>query len=220
MAGKSGETMFNHNLDPMKLATEREKIYLFDLDGTITAKEILPELGRLANMHAELLVLTQATMSGAVPFAESLRLRVEVLGGLSLDDVHGVVMAIPVRETLMNWIQQHREQVWIVTSNLNIWVQPLLERWGLKAFTSHGVLTDGRISVPMDGILDKSVIPRMFPEFKVIAIGDGANDETLLEESDFGIAFAHRSPSAKGLIDVADCVVTSEEALCQVLSRL
>ena len=46
-------------------------IFLFDLDATITRKEILPELAGKLRKEAEMKELTERTMQGEIPFERS-----------------------------------------------------------------------------------------------------------------------------------------------------
>ena len=54
-------------------------IFLFDLDSTITAREILPEISRTVGKEKEMREITEKTMQGIVPFQESFLRRVELL---------------------------------------------------------------------------------------------------------------------------------------------
>ena len=46
-------------------------IFLFDLDSTITKKEILPEIARKIGKEDEMRRLTEETMNGVLPFKQS-----------------------------------------------------------------------------------------------------------------------------------------------------
>lgn len=48
-----------------------EYIFLFDLDSTITCKEILPTIAEKVNRQKEMRELTEATMNGEIPFKSS-----------------------------------------------------------------------------------------------------------------------------------------------------
>ena len=55
-----------------------EYIFLFDLDSTITCKEILPTIAEKVNRQKEMRELTEATMNGEIPFKSSFLKRVEI----------------------------------------------------------------------------------------------------------------------------------------------
>ena len=60
-----------------------EYIFLFDLDSTITCKEILPTIAEKVNRQKEMRELTEATMNGEIPFKSSFLKRVEILSAVS-----------------------------------------------------------------------------------------------------------------------------------------
>lgn len=48
-----------------------EYIFLFDLDSTITAKEILPEISQIVGKEQEMRDMTESAMKGIIPFKKS-----------------------------------------------------------------------------------------------------------------------------------------------------
>jgi phosphoserine phosphatase len=195
--------------------------FLLDLDGTLTQVELLPKLAGAIGLGDEMAELTRLTMLGLMSFEASLRIRVQLLRDLKVDVATEIALQIPPRLQLLAWAQQHRNHVVVVTSNLDVWVTPLLARWGLSGRTSSAHLVDGRAVIEYGGILDKSaVVQELQKTGPVVAVGDGANDATMLQEADFGIAFCPRPDVSKMLIDAADCVIREEAILCRTLSRL
>jgi phosphoserine phosphatase len=73
-----------------------ERIFAFDLDGTITARELLPRIARLAGLETALRALTRRTLRGDIPFELSFRRRFDMLRHIPLTQVHAVVDAIPL----------------------------------------------------------------------------------------------------------------------------
>src|SRR5690606_5512350 len=103
---------------------------MFDLDGTLTREELLPKIAKAAELPS-IDELTRRTMAGEIPFQESFRQRVELLSRVPADLVASVVASAPVHEQLMAWITEHRDQCWVVTGNVDRWVRPWLDHWGL-----------------------------------------------------------------------------------------
>ena len=55
-------------------------IFLFDMDSTITRKEVLPEISQKINKVDEMRQLTEATMRGEIPFNEFPSTREDLVG--------------------------------------------------------------------------------------------------------------------------------------------
>lgn len=199
-----------------KLDTPR--IYLFDLDSTITKEELLPRIGTL-NGTSELLrkTTTEAMLSNG-SFSKSFIERIDLLSEIPLEEAQSIVETVPILEDLMNWIESNRQCVYLVTGNLDIWLQKFLEKYKLKAFTSKAILKDGKVCVTE--ILDKVQVLGNFAANEVVYVGDGSNDVEIMRNSDIGILteIVHKAPTS--LWDVADFAVKDEDALCKLLSRL
>lgn len=197
---------------------QSHRVFLFDLDATITKEEILPRIGTL-NGTAELLrKATRDAMLSNESFQDSFQKRVNLLSEIPLGEVQTMVETVPILEELMQWIQSNHEVVYLVTGNLDLWLEKFLVRHNLKAFTSKAILKDGKISVSQ--ILDKVKVLEKFTDKEVIYIGDGSNDVEIMQKSDIGILteIVHKAP--KSLWDVADFAVKEERALCRLLSQL
>ena len=63
-------------------------VFLFDLDSTVTKKEILPEISVLINKEKEIREVTESTMKGEIPFEESFQRRVKILSQISVKRVN------------------------------------------------------------------------------------------------------------------------------------
>lgn len=199
-------------------ATEQPTVYLFDLDGTLTATELLPLIARDVGLEPEMAELTAATMSGEVPFDASFRRRVELLSEIPVGRVVQIVQEAPLIGPLMDWVADHREQCWVVTGNLDCWVRPWLDEHGLRGFTSTARVEDGRVRVGT--ILRKESVLTNFPGLRTVMVGDGANDAELIAEATIGIASAIVHAVPRVVLEVADFVAMDEEVLCRTLSRL
>jgi len=193
--------------------------YLFDFDGTLTREELLPRIAEQADVP-EMADLTRRTVAGEIPFRESFRRRVEMLAEVPVDVVAAIVADVPVHERLMEWIVEHRDVCWVVTGNLDCWVGPWLDDWGLRSYTSKAVVRDGRATLLAGGILEKASVLSDFAGWRTVMVGDGANDAELVRDVDFGIATQLVHPAPEVLIECADCIVNDEETLCRILSRL
>lgn len=192
--------------------------FLFDLDGTITATELLPLIAAELGVNEEIATLTRETMAGRVPFDESFRTRVSVLGSAPVAQVAEIIDAAPVFDGLLEWIVANRERSWIVTGNLDCWVDSWMRKHGLRYFSSRARVTGGTVTV--DRILRKESIVRRFSGRRTVMVGDGANDAQAIQDADLGIANAMLHDVPPVVLEVADWVVMEEDTLCQTLSLL
>lgn len=196
-----------------------EPVLLVDLDGTLTRTELLPAIARHVGIEEEMTRLTTATMAGEIPFDVSFRERVAMLAEVPLEAVQEAILDAPVFEELLALLLEHPERALVVTGNLDVWVQPFLDRHGLAGMSSRAALTDGRVT-GVEHILSKDDALARFPGRLRIALGDGANDASMIRGAEIGIAWCGVHAAAEPVIEVADYAFAREETLCRFLRRL
>lgn len=87
-----------------------DHFFLFDLDSTITAREILPEISRTVGKEKEMREITEKTMQGIVPFKESFLRRVELLKDIPVTEVNRMVAEIPLNEHIAEFIRENHDR--------------------------------------------------------------------------------------------------------------
>lgn len=196
--------------------------FCFDLDGTITKAELLPCIASELGIADEMAILTKATMDGHIEFEPSFRLRCLLLGQIDPQVVQRVVAAVPLDENLLRFIADHKEDCFILTGNLDIWIQPILKRCGCQAFSSAGEYVNGKLQ--LKNILNKARALRSIRDElcyeRVVAIGDGANDAAMLDLADVGIAFGGVHSAAQAAIHASRYVIHDGSTLCSMLRAL
>lgn len=198
-----------------------ETHFAFDLDGTITREELLPLIAKNVGLQSEIQLLTKLTMDGTIPFEDSFRLRCAVLQSVPVSEVQEIVAEVELDGEIAAFIRENRDVCSVVTGNLDVWILPLLERLGCRFYSSRAQMRDDRLgrlehimhkSKPIHEIKQKAV--------RVVAVGDGANDVSMFEAADVGVAFGGVHQPAAGLVEISDYVTFDGGALCRLLNTL
>lgn len=198
----------------------KEKAFCFDLDGTLTKEEILPILAKEIQLFEEISALTDATIQGILPFEKSFLLRCRLLEELPLEIVNSIISNIPRFEIMEDFIKKNNNECFIVTGNLNIWIEDLIKELGCYSYSSTAVYSNNKIRVKQ--VMNKKDTIKEIKKShkKVIAIGDGMGDVGMFEEADISIAFGGTHKPIQSLVTVSDYVIYEEESLCRLLNML
>ena len=195
--------------------------FCFDLDGTITKSELLPCIAAELGIMDEMATLTRATMDGHIKFEPSFRLRCLLIGQVDPQMIRKTIATVPLNENLLSFIADHREDSFIITGNLNIWIQPILDRCLCRSFSSVGVYENSKLQIK--SIINKArtlMLIRDMGYKSVVAVGDGANDEGMLNLADVGIAYGGIHPAAQTAIYASKYIVHDPGTLCNLLRTL
>lgn len=201
---------------------KRPTAFAFDLDGTITRAELLPMIASELGLEPEMRLLTELTMAGMIPFEDSFRLRFAILRTAGLERIRSVVAEVEFDPDIEEFIRQNRDRCFVVTGNLDLWVQPLQERLGCRFFTSTAMTDANGHITGLDTVMRKNVAALELKEHfnRLVAIGDGFNDVPMFDVADIGVAFygIHSAPDA--LVSVSNYVALDGKSLCRLLNTL
>lgn len=195
--------------------------FCFDLDGTVTTTEILPCIASELGITEEMAVLTRSTMDGHIPFDSSFRLRCLLLGQIALERVRQLVAEVPLDGEISSFIRDRSTDCYIVTGNLDIWIEPLIQKLGCSMFSSQGMFQNGLLRVA--NILKKSDAVEKLKERgyqRIVAVGDGANDASMLKAATIGIAYGGVHAPAPSAINSSDVIIYESSTLCRLLKTL
>lgn len=179
-----------------------------DMDSTLLAIESIDEIADMHNVKPQVSAITQSTMRGEISFAESLTRRTALLEGLPQEALQKVyderVRLSPGAEKMLQRMQSAGIKTMVISGGYTFFTDRIKDRLNLDyAFANTFEIQDGRLTGRVLGdIIGASgkgeILKRIRDELglskdQVIAVGDGANDLKMLEESGVGIAF-HAKP--------------------------
>lgn len=159
-------------------------------------------------------------MRGEVPFKQSFLQRVELLKNIPVSQVQDIVAHIELNERLVEFMDKHKNRSYIVTGNLDVWIDGLIDKLGMgkNVFCSRA-LTDGDYVQDVFNIVDKdAVIRQMVLPF--VAVGDGNNDAEMIEAAEVGIGYGGVRPVAPSVLECATHVAYQEDRLVDFLNKL
>jgi phosphoserine phosphatase len=186
--------------------------FLFDLDGTVTRVEILPEIARAVGLEREIADLARETM----PFESSLRRQVEILKQVPVSEVRAIVRGVELDRHIVEFLGRNRDRCTLVTGNLDVWVGDLIKDLGVPCYCSTAEV-DGDRLIGLTSVLDKATVTANWLG-PICAVGHGYSDLGMLAAADLGIAYGAVHAPAPGLLDVATHAIYDPRRLCDFLS--
>ena len=196
-------------------------LYCFDLDGTVTSQELLPLMAAELDLYEEISALTQATVSGLIPFERSFKLRCKLLSDVPIEKVQDVANKVKLNKTIVKFIKKNKENCCIITGNIYEWIKPIVEKLDCKIFCSQGKFKNGKLK-GLEKIVDKGQIIKVLKQSNksIVSVGDGMGDVLMFQESDVSIAYGGVHEPIETLMNVSDYIVYDEDSLCRLLNTL
>ena len=202
---------------------------VLDVDGTLIEEEVIDLLGKEAECENEVALLTVQAMRGELDFEESLRKRVSLLQGLSVDKFEHLYTQVHFSKNAQEFVkilQKHDIEVGLVSGGFIPIVERLAKDLGISLFAANqleirdGHLTGNLVGPIISREVKKETLVRWADELKVpiertIAIGDGANDLAMLKKAGIGIGFC-----AKEIVKEEIPLQIEERDLTKVLNLI
>ena len=205
------------------------KLVVFDLDNVIIDGEGIDEIGKLVNIEDQIAKITEQAMQGEIDFETSIKKRVGLLKGASTEDIKTLANEMPLMkgaEETVSTLQEKGFDVAIISGSFDIIANVIKEKLNVdNIFTNslveeNGILT-GEVTGPLVSGSKLDVLSQFIDEAgysleECVAVGDGANDISMIESAEYGIAF-NAKPALKenadiivetrNLIDVLDVII-------------
>ena len=204
------------------------KLVVFDLDNVIIDGEAIDEIGKLANVEEDIAAITEKAMQGEIDFETSIKDRVQLLEGTSIEEIQKVASELPLMpgaEKTINDLKENDVDVAIISGSFDVVADEIKDKLGVETvYTNSFTVEDGKLTGEVTGplvsgskldVLKDHVENAGIALDEVVAVGDGANDISMIESAGCGIAF-NAKDSVKEIADV----VVEEKDLCKVLSEI
>ena len=178
-------------------------LLVMDVDSTLIMEEGIDLLGEEAGVGAQVAAITERAMRGELDFEAALRERVALLKGLPEDIFTRIAERIhftPGAEELVDELHKRGYKVGLVSGGFHETVDRLAEQLGVDYVKANrleiqqGILTGqvlGKI-VTKDtklAMLNAWAAENNLELNQTIAMGDGANDLSMIQAAGMGIAF-------------------------------
>ena len=204
------------------------KLVVFDLDNVIIDGEAIDEIGKLANVEEEIAEITEKAMQGEIDFETSIKDRVQLLEGTSIEEIEKVADNLPLMPgacKTVNCLKDKGVDVAIISGSFDVVAEKVKDKLGVDTvYTNSFTVEDGKLTGEVTGplvsgskldVLKDHVEEAGITLDEVVAVGDGANDISMIESAGCGIAF-NAKDSVKEIADV----VVEEKDLCKVLCEI
>ena len=198
------------------------KLIAFDMDSTLINIECVDEIADAVGRKAEVAAITEASMRGEIAdFKESLRRRVALLKGVSVDSMEAVykerLQLNPGAADLIAACKKSGLKVLLVSGGFTFFADRVRDRLDIDYTRANvlevqnGVLTGRMVDQPWGDICDGEEKRKMLLETctqlgigpkQAIAMGDGANDLPMMSEAGLSVAY-HAKPKVRAQAMVA-----------------
>lgn len=190
------------------------KLVVFDLDNVIIDGEGIDEIGKLINIEDQIAAITEQAMQGEIDFETSIKKRVGLLKGVATEDIRTLANEMPLMKGAKETVSTLKEngfEVAIISGSFDIIADTIKGKLDVdNIFTNSLVEEDGILTGEVTGplvsgskldVLSKLIEEKGYTLDECVAVGDGANDISMIESAKYGIAF-NAKPALKENADI------------------
>jgi phosphoserine phosphatase len=178
-------------------------LVVFDVDSTLIEDEVIELLAEVAGKREEVAAVTERAMAGELDFAESLVERVRTLAGLPegvFADVQQRITITTGAKSLIDAVHAAGGKVGAVSGGFNQLLTPLAQTLELDFARANQLeVVDGFLTGKVLGaIVDRQAKADALLEWAAVtgtplehtvAVGDGANDLSMMAVAGLGVGF-------------------------------
>ena len=207
----SSETQFFLNI---KKTIKDFKLLICDMDSTLIQNECIDEIAELLNLKKEISEITELTMQGQLCFNESIQKRVELLKGINVASFEKIInekiQFQPHVNEWINYAKSHDLITVVVSGGFTYFVDYVKKSLSMDyAFSNtfevfNNELTGNLVGEIVNAEKKAELTLKIANQYgikkdQIMAIGDGANDINMFNESGLSISM-HGKPVLDNLV--------------------
>ena len=185
-------------------AHRRKKLLVADMDSTIITVECIDVLAARAGIGDKIATITARTIRGELDFASSLRERVALLAGTPVSALEEAwrqdVALTPGARTLVATMAAQGAVTALISGGFTWFTERVADASGFAVHRANGLIVEngyltGEVAEP---VLDRDAKDTMLRDLArqhdidladSLAVGDGANDISMIQSAGLGVAF-------------------------------
>ena len=190
------------------------KLLVCDMDSTLIQNECIDEIAELLNLKNEISEITELTMQGKLCFNESIKKRVQLLKGVNICSFEKIVNEKikfqPHVNEWLNYAKSHNLVTVVVSGGFTYFVNYVKKSLSMDyAFSNtfevlNNELTGNLVGEIINADKKAELTVKIANQYgikknQIIAIGDGANDINMFQESGLSISM-HGKPVLDDLV--------------------
>lgn len=189
-------------------AGRRKMLLVADMDSTMITVECIDELADYAGLKPRIAAITEAAMRGELDFESALDARVALLKGLDAAVIDACladrVTLMPGARVLVGTMRGWGARAVLVSGGFTRFAEPVAAQIGFDRAIANvldidGDVLAGTVARPIVGAATKRTVlidtrtELGLTDAATLAVGDGANDLTMIAEAGLGVAY-HAKP--------------------------
>ena len=193
----------------------RKKLLIADMDSTMIPVECIDELADFAGVKDQVSEITERAMRGELGFEQSINERVALLAGLPetvLEQVYAERITLnPGAKTLVQTMNKLGAMTALVSGGFLFFTSRVAGETGFQLNQANSLIVEngnltGKVEMPILGQQAKLTTLNAlcksgdYTPADVLAVGDGANDRSMVEAAGLGVAYQAK----QALADIAD----------------